>query len=376
MDQRKTGAFLKKLRNEKGLTQAELARQFNVTNRSVSRWETGSNLPDISILVEIADFYDVDVREIIDGEKKSENMDKELKDVADKMADYASSEKNRLLSFVQKAGIAGVILLLLSIIFQCITYEPDLRRAGGIIVSFLALIIMGVITLYVTGVLQKIAGNKQTMKAVKIVTIVLLVIGAVRVLLFGLALGFVMLDVFLSEIEVQTDPASFNEYINGEDIDDMKPGWGSDEQFKVLPRTLEGLNVTEYQLTYYNPWDAQYVVYMTVEYDDADYEDEIGRLEDIGIDDYIGIYTVTGEPDGYDLVAMDSDEYSGFVYAMIPDDTDQGNRAITYVGIFFCNYSLDLDIHEYIPDEYLLPGFDASDDNPYELEQTAKRNNG
>ncbi len=376
MDQRKTGAFLKKLRNEKGLTQAELARQFNVTNRSVSRWETGSNLPDISILVEIADFYDVDVREIIDGEKKSENMDKELKDVADKMADYASSEKNRLLSFVQKAGIAGVILLLLSIIFQCITYEPDLRRAGGILVSFLALIIMGVITLYVTGVLQKIAGNKQTMKAVKIVTIVLLVIGAVRVLLFGLALGFVMLDVFLSEIEVQTDPASFNEYINGEDIDDMKPGWGSDEQFKVLPRTLEGLNVTEYQLTYYNPWDAQYVVYMTVEYDDADYEDEIERLEDIGIDDYIGIYTVTGEPDGYDLVAMDSDEYSGFVYAMIPDDTDQGNRAITYVGIFFCNYSLDLDIHEYIPDEYLLPGFDASDDNPYEQEQTAKRNNG
>ena len=376
MDQKKTGAFLKKLRNEKGLTQAELARQFNVTNRSVSRWETGSNLPDISILVEIADFYDVDVREIIDGEKKSENMDKELKDVADKMADYASSEKNRLLSFVQKAGIAGVILLLLSIIFQCITYEPDLRRAGGILVSFLALIIMGVITLYVTGVLQKIAGNKQTMKAVKIVTIVLLVIGAVRVLLFGLALGFVMLDVFLSEIEVQTDPASFNEYINGEDIDDMKPGWGSDEQFKVLPRTLEGLNVTEYQLTYYNPWDAQYVVYMTVEYDDADYEEEIGRLEDIGIDDYIGIYTVTGAPDGYDLVAMDSDEYSGFVYAMIPDDTDQGNRAITYVGIFFCNYSLDLDIHEYIPDEYLLPGFDASDDNPYELEQTAKRNNG
>ena len=303
-------------------------------------------------------------------------MDKELKDVAGKMADYASSEKNRLLSFVQKAGIAGVILLLLSIIFQCITYEPDLRRAGGILVSFLALIIMGVITLYVTGVLQKIAGNKQTMKAVKIVTIVLLVIGAVRVLLFGLALGFVMLDVFLSEIEVQTDPASFNEYINGEDIDDMKPGWGSDEQFKVLPRTLEGLNVTEYQLTYYNPWDAQYVVYMTVEYDDAAYEDEIGRLEDIGIDDYIGIYTVTGEPDGYDLVAMDSDEYSGFVYAMIPDDTDQGNRAITYVGIFFCNYSLDLDIHEYIPDEYLLPGFDASDDNPYEQEQTAKRNNG
>ena len=67
MDQKKTGQFLKTLRNEKGLTQEQLAQKFNVSNRSVSRWETGTNLPDISLLVEIADFYDVDVREIIDG---------------------------------------------------------------------------------------------------------------------------------------------------------------------------------------------------------------------------------------------------------------------------------------------------------------------
>ena len=60
MDQKKTGQFLKMLRNEKKLTQEQLAKQFNVSNRSVSRWETGTNLPDISLLVEIALFVEHD----------------------------------------------------------------------------------------------------------------------------------------------------------------------------------------------------------------------------------------------------------------------------------------------------------------------------
>ena len=77
MDQKKTGCFLKQLRNEKGLTQEQLANEFGVAQRTVSRWETGSNMPDISMLVEIAEFYEVDIREIIDGERKSESMKKE-----------------------------------------------------------------------------------------------------------------------------------------------------------------------------------------------------------------------------------------------------------------------------------------------------------
>ena len=73
MDQKKTGYFLKQLRNEKKLTQEQLAEKFQITSRTVSRWETGSNMPDISMLLELADFYEVDIREIIDGERKSEH---------------------------------------------------------------------------------------------------------------------------------------------------------------------------------------------------------------------------------------------------------------------------------------------------------------
>ena len=95
MNQVKIGAFLRELRKGKGLTQEQLAEQFNISRRSVSRWETGSNMPDVMLLIEIADFFEVDIREIIDGERKSENMDKE-KETLKKVAEYADAEKFKL----------------------------------------------------------------------------------------------------------------------------------------------------------------------------------------------------------------------------------------------------------------------------------------
>ena len=88
MNQIKIGSFLKELRKEKGMTQEQLAEQLNISNRSVSRWETGSSLPDLSILIILAEYYDVDIREIIDGKRKSENMDEEAKDTLEKVVSY------------------------------------------------------------------------------------------------------------------------------------------------------------------------------------------------------------------------------------------------------------------------------------------------
>ena len=95
MNQVKIGEFLRELRKGKGLTQEQLAEQFNISRRSVSRWETGSNMPDVGLLIEIADFFEVDIREIIDGQRKSENMDKE-KETLKKVAEYADAEKAKL----------------------------------------------------------------------------------------------------------------------------------------------------------------------------------------------------------------------------------------------------------------------------------------
>ena len=99
MDQIKIGTFLKLLRKEKNLTQEQLAEQLGVSNRTVSRWENGNNMPDISLLSEIAEFYDVSIPELIYGERKSENMREEAKEVAETMSDYAKAEKE---TFPQK----------------------------------------------------------------------------------------------------------------------------------------------------------------------------------------------------------------------------------------------------------------------------------
>ena len=109
MDQKKTGEFLKQLRKEKGLTQEQLAERFVVSGRTVSRWETGSNMPDLSVLVELADYYDVDIREIIDGERKSEKMDKELKDTVLKIAEYSNEDKLKVTNRMHLLFIGGLI---------------------------------------------------------------------------------------------------------------------------------------------------------------------------------------------------------------------------------------------------------------------------
>ena len=109
MDQKKTGEFLKQLRKEKGLTQEQLAERFAVSGRTVSRWETGSNMPDLSVLVELADYYDVDIREIIDGERKSEKMNQELKDTVLKIAEYSNEDKLKVTNRMHLLFIGGLI---------------------------------------------------------------------------------------------------------------------------------------------------------------------------------------------------------------------------------------------------------------------------
>jgi transcriptional regulator with XRE-family HTH domain len=96
MNPKTIGLFLKQLRNEKKLTQEQLAEVLGVSGRTVSRWETGSNLPDLSILMQISEYYGVEIKEILNGERKSENMEQELKETLLKVADYTELEKQKV----------------------------------------------------------------------------------------------------------------------------------------------------------------------------------------------------------------------------------------------------------------------------------------
>lgn len=124
MDPVKCGNYLKTLRKQKGLTQEQLAEMLGVTNRSVSRWETGANLPDIDIIIILSEYYDVDIRDLLNGEKRTaehptaersdDKMLAEEKEVIVKAAEYGSERERGSMRKAFFAVLAGVAALAIS----------------------------------------------------------------------------------------------------------------------------------------------------------------------------------------------------------------------------------------------------------------------
>ena len=73
MDQIKIGKFIFNCRKEKGLTQEQLAEKLGVTSKSISRWENGNTMPDYSLLKDICSELDINVNELLSGERIKEN---------------------------------------------------------------------------------------------------------------------------------------------------------------------------------------------------------------------------------------------------------------------------------------------------------------
>lgn len=108
MDQIRIGQFLKALRKEKGLTQEKLAETLGVSNRTVSRWETGASMPDFDLLIELAKAYGVGVEEILNGERRNDTVDKQMEESFYKVAEYTNQEKEKLMKKLHIFAWIGV----------------------------------------------------------------------------------------------------------------------------------------------------------------------------------------------------------------------------------------------------------------------------
>ncbi|MCQ2535101.1 MAG: helix-turn-helix domain-containing protein [Clostridia bacterium] len=78
MDMVKMGSFLAELRKEHNLTQAELGDKLGVTNKTVSRWETGNYMPPVEMLEELSNMYGMTINELLSGKKLSTEEYKEM----------------------------------------------------------------------------------------------------------------------------------------------------------------------------------------------------------------------------------------------------------------------------------------------------------
>lgn len=140
MDQIKIGQFLKSLRMDKHLTQEQLGEVLHVSSRTISRWETGTNMPDISMLVELANYFSVSIPEIIDGERSDEMMNQETQETALKLAAYSDHtlhvEKKKIFSYFFM-GLGLFVILTALAIFPHESSWASIYCLGGSLVLFI-----------------------------------------------------------------------------------------------------------------------------------------------------------------------------------------------------------------------------------------------
>ncbi len=164
MDQRKIGEFLKELRTERQWTQAALADQIGVSNRSISRWENGTTLPDLSLLVMLSELYSVSIEEILDGRKKESEMNNNqtITKVADYTTNMEDKRAKRMMWFfiVALLAMGGYAIIDINHLGNIEPYESIASMLLGFIFGTL---MVGV--LYCSKTLQNIARTKLRLKS-------------------------------------------------------------------------------------------------------------------------------------------------------------------------------------------------------------------
>ena len=160
MDMLKMGVYLKKLRNEKGLTQEELAEKYGVARRTVSRWETGYNLPDIDVLIEMSDFYNVELKDLLQG--GNNNMENKEKETAILVDEYNKTNNNKSYKVVLIYLSLGIVCLVINQILSFInlpeTFWIGFTKGATAGLSLLSLVFA---ILYITGKLNNIKNTKR-----------------------------------------------------------------------------------------------------------------------------------------------------------------------------------------------------------------------
>ena len=142
MNQVKIGKFIAHCRKEKNMTQAELAEKLNITDRAISKWETGKGMPDSSIMLELCDELDISVNELLSGEMiRMDNYNKVAEENFIKFQKEKEDSDKRLLFTEIIIGSIVTISFLLMIFLSIFAIENIVWKTITIIVGIVIFII-------------------------------------------------------------------------------------------------------------------------------------------------------------------------------------------------------------------------------------------
>ena len=142
MDQVKIGKFIAECRKNKNLTQFQLAEKLNITDRAISKWETGKGMPDSSIMLELCNELDITVNELLSGEViKMENYNRKAEENLLEMAKKEEVQNKKMMMYEWVIGGLSSITFLILMFTTSFAVENIIARVTLFILAFLVLII-------------------------------------------------------------------------------------------------------------------------------------------------------------------------------------------------------------------------------------------
>ena len=158
MTSKECGGFISELRKEKKLTQKELAEKINVSDKAVSRWETGKGYPDVTSLVSLSEYFDVSVNELLAGKRLTVE---DIKETADEnlISVFEQVQKNKKQQNLQVAVFTSVLIVVLLPVLIIIGKELFVSMTTQIqaenIISAVVSTVVGIVLLIVGFLIRK-----------------------------------------------------------------------------------------------------------------------------------------------------------------------------------------------------------------------------
>lgn len=129
MNQEAIGKFIADCRKDKGLTQMQLAEKLNITNRAVSKWETGKSIPDVSIMLDLCGILGITVNELLSGERIVSMEDYQKKAEQNLVEQEKKAQAQKSLFIVELIWLA-IAILLIPVHFAINYYFPENHGTG------------------------------------------------------------------------------------------------------------------------------------------------------------------------------------------------------------------------------------------------------
>ena len=184
MDLNKISNFIKTKRKELGITQDELAEKLFVTEKAISRWETGRGTPDISLLLPLSKELNVDVSELLNGEEN-----KKCKNDVEQLIEYNEITKANKYNFQFKLIIFFYILSILSFLFY-LRFEYDPNIEVNYFIRLLIIVIASIFVIignkiYSNNYVEKLEDEKKVLKLSHIIVFIYYVILLFNMVVFA-----------------------------------------------------------------------------------------------------------------------------------------------------------------------------------------------